>query len=146
MEGGEAEARAAVTALVHAYATRLDAGDLEGVAALFAHAEWRSGDGNDPVLRGAAEIRTVFDRVRLYDDGTPRTTHLVGNLTIDVAGDSATSSCTFTVFQGVDPGRPIEVILTGTYHDRFERVDGTWRFALRHVRPILLGDMRRHYG
>jgi len=140
------EARAAITALVHNYAARIDAGDLDGVASLFVDAEWRSGDSDQPVLRGAEAIRTIFERVQHYE-GTPRTTHQISNLTIDVepGGCTASSVCTFVVLQGVEVGAPIEVILTGTYEDRFELVESVWRFAARRVRPQLLGDLRRHY-
>ncbi len=146
MNAGAGEARAVITALVHAYATRIDAGDLDGVAALFENAEWRSGESDEPVLRGAGAIRTIFERVQLYE-GTPRTTHQISNLTIDVEPDgrSASSVCTFVVLQGIDVGAPIEVILTGIYEDRFELVESAWRFAARRVRPLLFGDLRRHY-
>ena len=62
--------RAEITALVHEYARRLDAGDLDGVAALFEHATWRS-ESTGEVLRGT-EIRSGLRGVRLYD-GSPRT-------------------------------------------------------------------------
>ncbi len=77
--------RAEITALVHAYARRLDAGDLDGVAALFEHATWRS-ESTGEVLRGT-EIRAVYERVRLYD-GSPRTKHLITNLSIEVEPDA----------------------------------------------------------
>ena len=57
-----ASAADAVTALVHAYAERLDAGDLDGVAQLFARARWRSPQHPDG-LRGAAAVRRVYDGV-----------------------------------------------------------------------------------
>ena len=41
----------AITALIHEYAFRLDAGDFDGVAELFAHAELHSTQ-HDEVLRG----------------------------------------------------------------------------------------------
>ncbi len=139
-------ARVAITALVHAYAARIDTGDLDGVASLFENAEWRSGESDEPVLRGAEAIRTIFERVQLYE-GTPRTTHQISNLTIDVKPDGRTASsvCTFVVLQGVKVGAPIEVILTGIYEDRFELVESGWRFTERRVRPLLLGDLHRHY-
>ena len=50
----------AVTALIMAYAERLDAGDLDGVAALFADATWRSPARAEP-LRGPAAVRRAYD-------------------------------------------------------------------------------------
>ena len=56
-----------ITALINEYAFRLDAGDLDGVAALFEHAELGS-TRHDHRYRGAAEARTIYDNVIVYDD------------------------------------------------------------------------------
>jgi uncharacterized protein (TIGR02246 family) len=134
----------AVRALIGAYAERLDAGDLDGVASLFAHGEFRSARGGAPRV-GAEAVRAMYDSVVLYADGTPRTRHVLGNLvvTVDRATATATARCTFTVFQHTDGG-PLRAVLAGRYHDRFEQVDGRWRFTERVVHPDLLGDLRRH--
>ena len=81
----------AITALLHEYAYRLDAGDLDGVARLFEHAEVHS-TRQDRVLKGAMEVRTLYDGVILYDDGTPRTMHQLTNVTIEVSADGATAT------------------------------------------------------
>ena len=39
----------AITALIHEYAERIDAGDLDGVAALFEHATWGSPGRGEPL-------------------------------------------------------------------------------------------------
>jgi 3-phenylpropionate/cinnamic acid dioxygenase small subunit len=137
--------RAEIAALVHAYASRLDAGDLDGVSALFEHATWRS-ESTGEVLRGREEVRAIYERVRLYD-GSPRTKHLISNLSIDVEPDvgRATAECCFTVLQGVDPGDPIQIVLSGRYVDRFERVAGVWRLADRLFVVDLTGDLARHF-
>lgn len=133
-----------VAALVHEYARRLDDGDLDGVAALFEHATWRS-PATGQNLRGREQVRRVYDRVVLYE-GSPRTKHLITNLSVDLVGDdSASASCYFTVLQGVVPGQPIEVILSGRYLDRFEKVDGSWRYADREFITDLVGDLSRHF-
>jgi 3-phenylpropionate/cinnamic acid dioxygenase small subunit len=134
-----------ITALVHSYARLLDSGDLDGVAALFEHATWRSA-ANDTVLRGAAEARTVYDRVHLYGS-SPRTKHLITNLTIDVepGAERASAQCSYTVLQGIVPGEPVQPILSGQYHDRFEKVEGTWRFVDRLFVVDLAGDLSRHF-
>src|SRR5689334_86364 len=71
-----------ITALVHRYAELLDAGDMDAVVAMFAHATWRSAAAGT-VLRTPQEIRAVYDRITLYD-GVPRTRHLMNNLIIDL--------------------------------------------------------------
>lgn len=137
--------RAEITSLVHEYAERLDAGDLDAVAALFEQATWRS-DAAGRALRGIDEVRRVYDRVVLYD-GSPRTKHLISNLVVDIDPGAATAGgrCCFTVLQGVVPGEPIEVILGGRYLDRFEKIAGRWRFADRLFVTDVVGDLSRHF-
>jgi hypothetical protein len=131
---------AAITALIHEYAFRLDAGDFDGVAALFARAELRSERGG--VRVGAAEARTIYDPVIVYEDGTPRTLHQLTNVTIEVDGDSARSRTYFTVLQVT--GQGLHPILAGEYRDRFARADGRWHFTERVFDPRLYGDLSSH--
>ena len=87
-----------ITALIHEYAFRLDAGDLDGVAALFEHAELGS-TRHERRVRGTVQARTIYDPVVIYDDGTPRTLHQITNVTVRVDGASATARSCFTVLQ-----------------------------------------------
>lgn len=131
----------AVRALVHEYAFRLDAGDLDGVAALFEHAELHS-TRHDRVRRGTADARTLFEPVLLGADGTPATMHQITNVTVTVDGDEATARSYFTVLQVT--GQGLHPILAGEYRDRFARVEGAWRFTERWFDPKLFGDLSRH--
>ena len=125
------------------YAERLDAGDLDGVAALFAHATWRS-PARTEALRGAEQVRHAYDGVLLYD-GIPATRHVVTNLVVEIEPpDRARARSYFTVFQARRPEFPLQPIISGRYHDTFERVDGVWRFADRLILPDLIGDLRHH--
>jgi ketosteroid isomerase-like protein len=141
-----ADADEAIRALICAYAERLDAGDLDGVASLFEHGVFRTARGGR-VRTGAAEVRRMYDAVVLYDDGTPRTKHVLGNVVVDVddGGDEAVASCVFTVLQAA-PGAPLQPVLAGCYRDRFARdpETGTWTFTERVVHPDLPGDLSRH--
>jgi ketosteroid isomerase-like protein len=129
----------AIRSLIAEYGSRIDAGDLDGVAALFTDATWSSGGR---VLRGATEVRPVYDDVILYD-GVPRTRHVMSDVVVAVTGDDATSRCSFTVFQARD-GFPLQAVLVGRYHDAFVRRAGTWRFAAREIFADLLGDLSHH--
>ncbi|HZP31114.1 MAG TPA: nuclear transport factor 2 family protein [Acidimicrobiia bacterium] len=133
----------AVAALVVEYASRLDAGDLDGVAALFAHGAFRSPAGTN--LVGAEAVRRLYDPVIRYADGTPRTKHVLGNLdvTVDHSAATATARCAFVVLQAV-PGFPLQPVLSGRYHDSFAKVDGEWCYLERMVLPDLNGDLSRH--
>ena len=122
---------------MYEYAFRLDAGDLDGVADLFAAATWRSARHT---LQGREAVRTAYDPVRLYDDGRPGTQHVITNVQITVAGPTATSRCYFTVLQAAG------IILAGRYHDEFARdADGHWHFTDRLILPDLFGDLSAHY-
>jgi ketosteroid isomerase-like protein len=131
----------AITALIHEYAFRLDAGDLDAVAALFAQAELRF-TRDDRVFRGTAEARALYDPVILYDDGTPQTMHQLTNVTIEVDGDTAHARTYFTVLQVTPQG--LHAILSGEYRDRFVRTHQHWHFAERVFDPKLIGDLSRH--
>ncbi|HWP66089.1 MAG TPA: nuclear transport factor 2 family protein [Candidatus Limnocylindria bacterium] len=133
----------AITALIHAYAERLDEGDLDGVAALFAEATWRTPERPAP-LRGAAAVRRAYDGVILYD-GRPCTKHVITNVTIEIDPGAATARARsyFTVLQA-RPDLPLQAIICGRYHDAFVRDGGGWRFADRLILPDLIGDLSRH--
>jgi 3-phenylpropionate/cinnamic acid dioxygenase small subunit len=135
------DAAAQITALVFAYAERLDLGDLAGVAALFgAGATYRSDRGS---YRGTDEVLAVLrERVKLHD-GIPRTKHVTTNLVVEVDGAAATARSYFTVFQAT-AALPLQPIIAGRYHDRFVHEGGAWRFADRRILVDLVGDLREH--
>jgi hypothetical protein len=134
----------AIKALVHEYAFRLDAGDLDGLAALFEHAELGS-TVRPERMRGTEEARGYYRGVILYDNGTPGTMHCITNVTVHVEDDGAHASCRsyFTVIQTVDDFA-LQPIIAGKYADRFEKIDGTWWFTERIISPDLIGDLSRH--
>ncbi len=135
----------AVANLLYRYAELIDLGDFDGVGQLLAHAEITV-EGIDYVQRGADTITAVLTGwTRRYDDGTPRTRHVLTNpiIEVDEAAGRATIRSSFTVFQQVDD-LVLQPIIVGRYHDRFERVDGTWRFAARHLFNDLTGDLSHH--
>ena len=141
---GEGSARDQISALIFRYAERIDAGDFDALGELFRHARYGAGDG-PLALSGDQVARINRELVILYEDGTPRTRHVTTNLVIEVdeASGTAAARSTYVVFQQA-PGRPLEPIVSGRYHDRFERADGRWRFAERRIHVDLVGDLSRH--
>lgn len=135
--------RAQIEHLLFAYAERLDLGDFAGVAALFEHATYRSNAGGHHV--GSAGVLAVLERLVQTYDGIPRTKHVTTNVMIDIdAGEqSASARSYFTVFQATDE-LPLQAVICGRYHDRFERVASGWRFTDRLIHVDLLGDLRYH--
>jgi 3-phenylpropionate/cinnamic acid dioxygenase small subunit len=135
----------AISNLIARYAELIDGGDFEGVADLLAEASVGAGDG-DTLLTGRPAIAALFrSTTRLHPDGTPGTKHVTTNLILDIdedGGRAATRSY-WTVFQAV-PGLPLQPILAGRYHDRFERHGTGWRFAERRYLVDLVGDLTHH--
>ena len=134
--------------LIYAYAERLDAGDLDGVAELFAHGRIRGIENGPPetVFTGIAGVRQMYEMAtRLYDDGTPKTKHNTSNVQIyvDDSAGTARSRSYYAVTQAT-PDLPLQVIVTGHYHDTFHRVDGAWWFDTRTMFVDQVGDMSHH--
>ena len=134
--------------LVYTYAERIDAGDLDGVAALFAHGRICGVEDGPPetVFEGTARVRQMYEMAtRLYDDGTPKTKHFTTNVRIDVDEDAGTAraSAYYCVTQAT-PELPLQVIVTGHYRDTFHRVDGAWWFNSRTMYVDQIGDTSRH--
>jgi hypothetical protein len=136
----------AIANLVYRYAELVDLGDFDGVGALFEAATYRALAGDRTVTLSGAEVAaTLRSMVFTGDDGTPGTKHVTTNLIIEVDPASATASCRsyYTVLQA-PPGSGLQPIIAGRYHDRFERLEGRWRFTDRLIYSDLLGDLSHH--
>jgi len=130
--------------LVYAYAERIDAGDLAGVAELFRHGRIEAAPG--VVVEGVDAVRKLYESsTRLYDDGTPRTRHVTTNVIVEVddGADTATARSSYTVVQQTD-ALPLQPIIVGRYRDSFHRVDGRWCFDTRQMFVDLTGDLSHH--
>jgi len=137
-----------ITNLIYRYAELLDAGDLDGVAGLFAHGRICGVENGPPetVFTGAARVRQMYEMAtRIYDDGTPKTRHNTSNvqLEIDEADGSAAGRSYYSVTQATDT-LPLQVIVTGHYKDTFHRLDGVWWFDSRTMFVDQVGDVSQH--
>jgi uncharacterized protein (TIGR02246 family) len=135
-----------IAALVYAYAERIDGGDFAGVAELFAEASVTA-EGTDRRWQGRDEVLRLYEAgTRRHADGTPRTKHVTTNLVVEVdeASGTATARSYYTVLQAVPGELALQPIVAGRYRDRFEREDGRWRFAGRHMVVDLVGDLGHH--
>jgi len=132
--------------LIGMYAERIDRGDFAGIGELFTHAVITV-EGSQARTAGAKDIEAMYAQwTRRYaDDGTPHTKHVTTNLIIEIDEEAGSATCRsyITVFQQT-PNLPLQPILQGRYHDRFERVEGKWRFAHRHMFNDRLGDLSQH--
>jgi 3-phenylpropionate/cinnamic acid dioxygenase small subunit len=133
----------AIENLIAAYAELVDDGDFAGVGVLLADATFIGGAG---AVSGRDAIENMLrGSLIVHDDGTTRTKHVTTNVAIEVDEEAGTavSRSYFTALQAL-PNLPLQPIVSGRYHDRFERSNGQWRFIERRVRTDLVGDVSRH--
>jgi len=132
--------------LIYRYAELIDSGDLNSMADLFSHAELVGPDGK-LMAKGTEEFLGLQRRAVNINPktGNPQTKHITTNVIIEVDETihKATARSYFTVLQATD-GFALQPIIVGRYHDKFERVDGQWRFQQRQSIPDLIGDLSQH--
>ena len=138
-----ASSHRAIENLISTYAELVDDGDFAGVGHLLADATFIA--RNVPITGRDAIEAMLRDSVVLYEDGTPRTKHLVTNIIVEVDEEAGTAGARsyVTALQAL-PDLPLQPIVSGRYHDRFERRDGRWRFVERRVHIDLVGDVSCH--
>ena len=131
--------------LVFRYAELIDLGDFDGLGHLLADAEVGAADSAGSLTGHDAVVAMFTGTTRRYPDGTPRTKHVTSNCIIEVDEAIGIGTCRsyFTVLQQVGP-LPLQPIIAGRYHDRFEREDDVWRFAERRFFIDLVGDLSQH--
>jgi hypothetical protein len=140
--------REAIARLIFACDDHNDRGDFVGVGALFAHGTVRVKD-MDGSWTGADAVTTQFahaTKVYPVDDGRSALTHhLSTNVVIDVDEEAGTATARsyYTMLQATDD-LPLQIIDAGFNTDRFERVDGEWRWLDRFITVELHGDLTHH--
>ena len=134
----------AIQKLIHTYPYHLDRGEIEAMASLFEHATVHF-PSQPPIERDVAAIARAYrDFLRIYPDGTPRTRHVMANVIIepDGPGCARATSCVMVFQQTAE--LPLQPIIGGDYQDRFQNVDGAWRFIERRIRNDQFGDLSAH--
>lgn len=136
-----------IRALTYEYTFRLDGGDFVGVAALLGAGTLRmAAAGMDATeIHGAAEIERFYANQVVTYEGDPRTRHLITNHVVRLSDDGeASGHCYFTVMMK-PPGQPLQSVVSGRYFDRFERVDGAWRFRSKTIQVDYLTAIGDHF-
>ena len=144
MFGTASDSAIAIPALLARYADLFDAGAFEEAAGLFDRgclvvAGWE--------ITGAERIAAMWrSYVRIYDDGTPRTRHLVTNPAIELSPDGRAAHCRsqWTVLQQV-PDQTLRLVGTGRYEDDLRFDNGSWHFVRRSYAAVdFWGDAADH--
>jgi hypothetical protein len=129
--------------LLGRYAEYIDSGDFVGASELFRHAKAKV-QGRELDYKDMLNMwETVIIR---YEDGTPKTKHVITNLVIEVdeAKNTGAARSYYTVFQQIE-GK-VQAIVAGRYLDWFERVDGVWRWSYRDYSQMDLDGDRSHHN
>lgn len=131
--------------LLYRYAECIDNGDLDALADLFSRGRICGVENGPPetVFEGRDRVRGLYEAtVRLYD-GTPKTKHVTTNAQVTVDGTTAKARSYYLVTQATD-ALPLQIIITGRYHDTFQFLEGTWWFDTRVMFVDQVGDLSHH--
>lgn len=144
------EAHEQIRNLLGLYCERMDAGDFDGLAALFAHGRL-SDDQGHVFCTGSEAMAKMWRGQTMVYDGSPRTRHVTANPIIDVNETTGTADVrsSYVVFQGLaghgQAVLPLQPIITGRYVDKFKRGDdGTWHWDERSYAVDHLGNLSHH--
>lgn len=135
----------AIRTLLYRYCELMDAGDFDGVAALFIDAKLTDESGA-VIAEGREDALRLWSKGTRLHDGSPRTRHITANSIIDVdeAAGIATARSSYVVFQATD-GLPLQPIITGRYRDKFAcGVERVWHFTERCFFVDQVGDLSNH--
>ena len=134
--------RDAIRDLMVRYARHSDRGEYDAVGEIFAHGPFVSIRGP---ARSGAEL-AADRKLRIRDhDGSPGTRHLTTNIMIDVDEDASSARArSYYLLLQATPKLPLQAVGAGRYYDRFERVDGGWRFVERLSLLDERGDLSQH--
>ena len=122
--------REAIADLIYRYASRIDAGDIDGVLACFAE-NCAAAYGNGAVtLNGKAELRSFFIKALDTDGGnSTASSHFMTNVLVTLRGAEAEAETTAMAVRNISPGK---VTVRGLiYRDVLARAGGTWLIRRR---------------
>jgi hypothetical protein len=132
--------------LLGTYCERIDAGDFDGVGALFARGSLAAGEDGPAFCRGADEVTAFYRAGTQLHDGSPRTKHVVADTVFEEPGVDGTVvvRSSYVVLQAVD-GLALQPIIAGRYRDTFGRDEvDAWCFLERRFFVDLVGDLSHH--
>lgn len=119
----------AITEVVYRFGRGVDRLDADIINSCF-HPDGYDDHG---FYRGVAHEFTG-KLVRWLGRGTKKTSHLMGQVLIELDGDTAYAESYVVASHRMDrDGAEVDWVANGRYVDRFERRDGVWKIAHRRV-------------
>jgi uncharacterized protein (TIGR02246 family) len=139
------EDKDAIREVLAEYCFRLDGGDYDGMAALFAgDGTWDTAFGKASGRAAIAQLARDIRANRMQDgagDNRPRAIHLVTNIAIALDGDRAQVRSNWIVVQN-SPANAAEgpkIGSGGSYADQMVKADGRWLFRYRKIDRFIAG-------
>jgi len=134
------EEKDAIREVLAEYCFRLDGGDYDGMAALFAEdGTWDTAFGKGT---GRAAIAQLARDIRARaGDNRPRAIHLVTNIVIKLDAAAAEVRSNWTVVQNSPQGAAggPRIGSGGAYADQMVKRDGRWLFRYRKIDRFIAG-------
>lgn len=134
--------------LLGRYCDLMDAGDWEGVGALFAGGRLATEDGAI-LATGAEEVAEFYRKGTRLHGWSPRTKHLVTNSVISLTHDDqrAEVRSSYVVLQAIEGALALQPIICGRYVDSFVRIAAAeWGWEERRFIVDLTGNLSEHLG
>ncbi|MDX3810472.1 nuclear transport factor 2 family protein [Bosea thiooxidans] len=125
----------AIRRLISEYCYCLDQHRLKDVGDLFAeNGIWAAKYGS---ATGPAAIQTLLTKLVPV---RPARKHFVTNVILDAEPDHVRAVSYYLVVREADAGGP-QVSVVGTYFDRLQKIDGSWKFIHRKLQQDIAGDL-----
>jgi hypothetical protein len=140
--------RGAIENLMALYTEALDSGDFAALGDLFEHGSVtiEGGPHSGRQAAGNASVAELYRSIVALDDhGLTGTRHFITNIFIEIdkAAQNAIGRSYFAVTQQT-AALPLQLVACGGYHDRYEVIDGRWRFRARRIVCDQVGDLSQH--
>lgn len=117
--------------LVTRYCLYIDSGRYDDWVATFTE----DGVFDSPILgrwQGKMSLKQFTEKYRTWT-GNNQPRHCVMNVLVNVEGNHATGEC-YLLMTHASEGKT-ELVVSGRYEDRMEKVNGKWLFKERKVKP-----------
>jgi hypothetical protein len=140
--------RGAIENLMVLYTEALDEGDFVALGELFEHGSVtiEGGPHSGRQGAGATSVAELYRSIVALDvNGLTGTRHFISNIFIEIdkAAHNAIGRSYFAVTQQT-AALPLQLVACGGYHDRYEVIDGKWRFLARRIVCDQVGDVSQH--